>query len=137
GDGAILAALQRLDPGYSITAAELRILKQLLCGLNHSDAAAPDGVSHETKRTQFKSLCRKLGVRSQNELTSSVLTRILLNLAAGNPQRASRGDRLFVELVHEFVPNARTFLLSGRSGTDHRFIDVGPEVGTPVVFLHS
>lgn len=40
GDGAILAALPRLDPGYSITAAELRILKQLLCGLNLSGAAA-------------------------------------------------------------------------------------------------
>ena len=94
-------------------------------------------MSHETKRTQFKSLCRKLGVRSQNELTSAALTRILLNFASGNSHHASRGDRLFVELVHEFVPKARTFLLSGPSGTDHRFIDVGPMGGTPVVFLHS
>lgn len=137
GDGAILAALPLSGPGYSVSAAELRILKQLLCGFNLSGAATQDGVSHETKRTQFKSLCRKLGVRSQNELTSAALTRILLNLAAGSPQHASRGDRLFVELVHEFVPKARTFLLSGLSGTDHRFIDVGPVGGTPVVFLHS
>ena len=136
-DEAILAALPVVSRESSVTASELRILKQLLCGFNLSDAATRDNVSHETKRTQFKSLCRKLGARSQNELTSAALTRILLNLTIGNTEAASGGDRLFIELAREFIPDARAFLLNGASGMDHRFLDIGPIGGRPVVFLHS
>lgn len=136
-DEAILATLPVVSRENPVTASELRILKQLLCGLNLSEAAAQDAVSHETKRTQFKSLCRKLGARSQNELTSVALTRILLNLSVGNAATVSSGDRLFIELAREFMPEARAFLLSGAAGADHRFLDIGPVDGRPVVFLHS
>lgn len=134
-DAAILDASLLPGAGYAITSSELRVLKQLLCGFNLSEAAARDTVGHETKRSQFKSLCRKIGVHSQNELTRTILIRVLLNLVAIS-LRPSDSDRLFTALCRQFIPEARTFLLSG-SGTDQRFIDVGPVSGTPVIFLHS
>lgn len=136
-DAAILQALRVLDNESPLSGSELRLLKQLLCGLNLREAATRDRVSHETKRTQYKSLARKLGAHSQNELTGKTLARILLDLTTNQAAPASGGDRLFVDLAREFMPDARTVRLHGASGADHRFLDVGPLDGRPVVFVHS
>lgn len=63
-----------------IAPAELRLVKQLLGGYSLHEAAACDSVVYETKRSQYKSLARKLGVRSQLDLAGVLLTQIMLDL---------------------------------------------------------
>ncbi len=136
-DTEILAALSGTGQDGALTDSELRLLKQLACGLTLPAAADIDGVSHETKRTQFKSLARKLKVRSQNALANKVLMHLLLDLDSallGNP---ADSDDHFIALIHEFMPDARAFQLWSPRGTRHRFIDIGPVTGHPVALVHS
>ncbi|MEQ8601114.1 MAG: alpha/beta hydrolase [Devosia sp.] len=126
-----------LVAGEQPTKAELRVLKQLLCGIGLSVAAKADGVGHETKRSQYKSLARKLGVRSQAELSSRVLAHLLFEHRNDADSPPSAHDDLFVDLIEAFVPAARVARLRSRNGEWHRFIDIGPVSGHPIILLHS
>lgn len=119
------------------TKAELRVLKQLLCGIGLSVAARADGVGHETKRSQYKTLARKLGVRSQAELSSRVLAHTLFERTAEAGLPPPAHDDVFVDLIEAFLPAARAARLRSRDGEWHRFIDIGPVSGHPVILLHS
>ncbi|WP_295808198.1 hypothetical protein [uncultured Nitratireductor sp.] len=79
---------RRMGPSR-ITPAELRLLKQLLGGLTLHEAATADAVGYETKRSQYKSLAKKLRVRSQFDLAGSTVTQIMLHLD-GSGWRNSR-----------------------------------------------
>lgn len=141
GDGMMIHSLRGILRQGEITAAELRLLKQLICGAGLAEAARTDGVSHETRRTQFKSLSRKLGARSQGELTGRAIMRLLMNPDPLSPNLApSSGDRqsddLFALLMDEFLPDARCHTLQGPNGIRHRFVDLGPHDGRPVIFVH-
>src|SRR5690606_23798144 len=48
GDGVVEDMLSDLAQGKRIPRSELRLAKQLVCGSNLSEAAARDGLSHET-----------------------------------------------------------------------------------------
>lgn len=134
-DAALFEAVGEVATGATLFASERRLLKQIVCGFNLSDAAMLDGVSHETKRSQFKSLARKLGGGSQTKVAGKVLTSILLGLVSGS-RAGPPHDDYFDDLAREFIPRARTLRLRGRAGRSHRFIDVGPINGRPVVMLH-
>lgn len=141
GDDLIIRSLRRIMRQGEMTAAELRLLKQLVCGAGLVEAARADGVSHETKRTQFKSLSGKFDARSQGELTGRVISHLLMNSGQMRPSLApSIGDRqtdnLFIALLDEFLPGARCHKLQGPGGIRHRFIDLGPADGRPVIFVH-
>ncbi|WP_048646091.1 alpha/beta hydrolase [Nitratireductor soli] len=136
-DKQILNKLQAIAPGGQISASELRLLKHLICGATLSEAASRDGVSHETKRSQFKSLSRKLGVRSQNELANKVLMHILLAPDMVENGTAVEPSDYFIDLTSEFMPFARTLQLWSKSGTKHRFVDLGPVSGRPAALVHS
>lgn len=135
-DEAIVLALAPLIQGGKLTAAELRLLKQIVCGMDLADAARSDGVSRETRRSQFKALSRKLGCRSQVEVVSRVLAHLLFEPARPAHRSAGTEITLYRDLVREFIPQARTFELTGPSGILHRFIDLGPPDGRPVAFVH-
>lgn len=126
-----------LVKGEQPTKAELRVLKQLLCGIGLSVAARADGVGHETKRSQYKSLARKLGVRSQAELSSRVLAHTLFERRTEASPPPAVHDDVFVDLIEAFLPAARAARLRSRDGEWHRFIDIGPVSGHPVILLHS
>lgn len=135
-DEAIIRYLRPLIHHGRMTAAELRLLKQLICGADLAEAARADGVAHETKRSQFKSLARKLDARSQGELTSRALAHLLMG-SMGKPTGGGQGtDNLFIALADEFMPGARCHKLQGTGRTRHRFIDLGPLDGRPVIFVH-
>lgn len=135
-DEAIVRCLRPIIDQGQITAAELRLLKQLICGCDLAEAARADGVAHETKRSQFKSLARKFGARSQGELTSRALAHLLMG-SMGKPTGGGQGtDNLFIALADEFMPGARCHKLQGTGRTRHRFIDLGPFDGRPVIFVH-
>ncbi|MDZ4382900.1 MAG: alpha/beta hydrolase [Parvibaculum sp.] len=135
-DGAMVHALRGILRGEEMTAAELHLLKQLICGAGLAEAARADGVSHETRRTQFKSLSRKFGVRSQAELTSRAIVQLLLESGAARPTAHPGTDDRFIALADEFLPGARCHELQGPDGARYRFIDLGPADGRPVVFVH-
>lgn len=135
-DSSMVHALRGILRQEEMTAAELRLLKQLICGTGLAEAARADGVSHETRRTQFKSLSRKFGVRSQAELTSRAIVQLLLESGAARPPARPGTDDRFIALAGEFLPGARCHELQGPDGARHRFIDLGPVDGRPVVFLH-
>jgi pimeloyl-ACP methyl ester carboxylesterase len=119
-----------------LSGAEFRLLKQLICGLNLSEAAAHDSIGHETKRSQFKSLARKLGVRSQTELVARTVTQILLMTGRTGLADDSE-EQAFAALIRAFIPSARTYQLPGDNGYVHRVVDIGPLQGRPVILLHS
>lgn len=135
-DGAIARALRSILCGAEMTAAEMRLLKQLVCGVDLAEAARADGVSHETKRTQYKSLARKFGARSQGELTVRTLAHLLINPGVFALSDAYANNDLFAALADEFLPHARCHVLQGPDKVRHRFIDLGPGDGRPVVFVH-
>lgn len=58
---------------WGLTAAEARVLRELLQGRTRQEIASKLGLSVETVRTQVKSLFRKLGVGGARELWPSVL----------------------------------------------------------------
>ncbi|MDX1037038.1 alpha/beta hydrolase [Sinorhizobium medicae] len=134
-DSALFDAVGKLASDEPLFASERRLLKQLICGFNLAAAAALDGVSHETKRSQFKSLARKLGGGSQAEIASRALSRVFLEIASVSRPRVPHDD-YFDDLLREFAPGARTLRLCCRSGKSHRFVDVGPVDGRPAVMLH-
>lgn len=82
-----------------IAPAELRLLKQLLGGMTLHEAAASDAVGYETKRSQYKSLAKKLRVRSQLDLTGSTLTQIMLHLEGLSDRRRDAPTRKSTDAV--------------------------------------
>ena len=136
-DAEITAGLGTLGGEGPVTPTELRLVKQLVCGYNLAEAARADDVGHETKRTHYKALARKLGVRSQAELTTRVLSTILIDLPVPAADTVPGPDDVFDDLMREYVPDVRTFHLKGSDGRRHRFLDIGPVSGRPVVMVHS
>lgn len=135
-DSGIAHRLEGIGLQEAISSAELHLLKQLLGGTDLAGAARSDGVSHETRRSQFKSLARKLAARSQGELVSRVLTQLLEDPASPSPSIGHWGDGLFIALCEEFLPDAHCHLLQGASGAFHPIIELGPPEGRPVILVH-
>ncbi|WP_306151513.1 hypothetical protein [Roseovarius sp. MMSF_3281] len=77
-DNALRELMDEHIVGVGLSPAELRLLKQVLGGRTLHQAADTDDVSYETKRSQYKSLARKLGAHSQVELSGLVFTRLML-----------------------------------------------------------
>ncbi|WP_324762450.1 alpha/beta hydrolase [Sinorhizobium meliloti] len=134
-DSTLFDAADELAGDLTLYPSEQRLLKQLVCGFNLTAAAALDGVGHETKRSQFKSLARKLGGGSQAEIAGRALSRIFLEIASVPGEGVSQDD-YFDDLLRQFAPEARTLRLRSRTGQSHRFVDIGPIGGWPVVMLH-
>jgi pimeloyl-ACP methyl ester carboxylesterase/DNA-binding CsgD family transcriptional regulator len=119
-----------------LSTGEIRVLKQVICGIDLADAARADGVTRETKRTQFKSVARKFECHSQVEVASLSLTRLLLALRAEPAASINGGDALFRELAGRFLPEGRTLEIVADSGQRHRFVDIGPHDGRVIAMAH-
>lgn len=135
-DSEIIRILTPVLNGQSLSPSELRVLKQIIGGMDLSGAARSDGVGHETKRSQFKSLARKLASRSQTALIARVLPLLLLDPQRTECHEAQSLDDYFAEAIREFIPSARFFHLGGTGAAQHRFVELGPLWGRPVAFIH-
>jgi DNA-binding CsgD family transcriptional regulator len=71
-DAPLGAAAEVLRSGFSLTAAELRLVASLLDGGSLSHAARKQRLSHATLRSQLKSVFEKTGTHRQSELVSLV-----------------------------------------------------------------
>jgi len=119
-----------------LTKAERRMIFQLCAGLTLSEAASSDDVTHETKRSQTKSSCSKLGCNGQKDLVSLALSQLVQLLSVSNTE----ADH--VRIAEQFVADhlyddAR--LTVQRLSNDHllRLLEAGPADGTPVLVFHG
>ena len=123
--------------GETPTAAELGLLKVLLCGGSLRDASRIDGRSYETKRNQLASLKAKAGLNGQSELLQTIA--VLLVEAAQAPVATASAQmhalQTFMEehyasghRLHRMMPPSRRELIVA---------DIGPVTGQPVIFIHS
>lgn len=102
---------------FSLTAAEMRVLRLLALGENGASIAEAVGRTRETIKSQIKSICGKLGVSSQNEILATV--------------------RQVESRVARAAPTQKTVLtgelLELPGGAKIAFKTYGPETGIPFV----
>jgi len=129
-------ALKIIYPEHDLTVAEKRTLCFVLCGFSMREAADLDGVAHDTKRSQIKSVKSKTGLSRQTDLATYTLTRLLLD--AKSNQVGTNHSHEFVRDYHKaHLPSGvRLHVLVGNSGRHHRVLDMGPADGKAFIALH-
>jgi pimeloyl-ACP methyl ester carboxylesterase/DNA-binding CsgD family transcriptional regulator len=127
----------QLFPDSGLTATEVRLVMQIVCGYTLREAAVADNVSYETKRTQYKSISSKTGMPRQSDLAVFVTARLSLELRSGF-YTASRGIQSTFE-VHKQVmhPSVQLHVSADSDGAMHRIMDMGPRNGKPYLVLHG
>lgn len=119
-----------------LTAAERRVVFQVIMGLRARDAAALDGVGLETKRTQIKSATNKLASGGQTELVRTLIGQ-LFHLVSASDSVAIQG-RIAEEFVARQMPqDCRVMTLRLRTGRYLRLLEAGSPMGKPVVVMHG
>ena len=130
------ALIDRFDGKRHVTAAEKRMLFQLVAGFGPREAAEADGVSFETKRAQVKSLCSKLDCGGQTDLVRRAIGQLVYLLHLPRPDVA---DALVAETFarRHLPPSVRLsiHLLDHRRAL--RVFEVGPASGRPVLVAHG
>jgi len=119
-----------------LTPSEIRMVYQIVTGLNPSIAAKVDAVSTETKRTHLKSAMAKLDCHRQVELVRLCIGQLIHLLyvceaETSHTQLIERfGDKYFghtARLCVQRLPNGRVV----------RFWEFGPSNGNPVFVMHG
>lgn len=137
----ILNTLGAIAPDTELSSAEYHLLMQILSGDTLKEASVKDQVAYETKRSQFKSLSARIGLRTQSE----VIRVFLLGLSVYVPENlekrpqpepvAQKPDHDFLNLYYPDV--FRIHKITTGANRVLRVIETGPIDGTPVIFLHS
>jgi pimeloyl-ACP methyl ester carboxylesterase len=118
----------------SLTGSEFRLASQLLQGLDLKQAAAADETGYETKRSQFKSLAGKLGLRGQSEVMRVLTTQAMQELAhLAQPNNQTELDCYALTYLPREV---RRLTIVTPTGESVRVLDFGPVMGRPFVILH-
>lgn len=117
-----------------LSTAESRVAVQLLQGDSLKSAAKADDVGYETKRTHFKVLSAKLGIRGQSEVVRILTAQLLQSLAYFvRPQEHADLDHY----AGKFLPlEVRRLNIVAMAGGVVPVLDYGPVTGTPLVVLH-
>lgn len=110
---------------FGLTPAECEVARGIIGGQSLELLAAARGRSHQTVRTQVKSILRKLELRTQAELIRMVAALMQMDAA---PELLSRTGRDPV--------TARATIMRGR-GRVLDVVAIGPERGRPVLFIHG
>lgn len=110
---------------FGLTAAECEIARGVIGGLSTEQLAEQRGRSEQTVKTQFKSVLRKLELRTQAELIR--MTAALMQMDSA--PRLLRG-------AEETGGASRSSLMLGR-GRVLDVVAIGPDTGRPVLFIHG
>jgi len=129
--------VDEIFPDCRLTQSEVRIILLLLCGYTIKEAAELDNVSHETKRSQLKSVSDKTGFSRQADLQVYVSNRLIIELRDGFYSRDRSLKHIFETHNRVMHPAVNLHVLVDPSGTTHRIMDMGPRSGKPVVVLHA
>lgn len=128
--------MQIFNPPASLTASEQRICFQTVAGLSLREAASVDNVSVETKRSQMKSLCRKMQCSGQADILRKVLGQMVHFLSI------SEAEAAHARLAEQFVTNHLSKHVSLTikrlpNGRIMRMLECGPIGGRPVIMIHG
>lgn len=120
--------------GDTLTGAETRLAIQMLLGVDLRTAAQQDDISYETKRSQFRTLSSKLGVRGQTEVVRLLTTQVIQKMAhLAQPQCQSDLETYAAQYL---PPQVRRLSLTAATGDPVPVLDYGPVTGTPMIVLH-
>jgi pimeloyl-ACP methyl ester carboxylesterase/DNA-binding CsgD family transcriptional regulator len=112
-----------LTASFSLSRAEVEIVRHLLAGLSLRDIAVQTGRSEHTIRNQSKAVLAKTGAPGQVDLIRLVVYLI-------NQDSRGRGRRAAAPAL------ART-IMQMRSGKAMQLYSMGPPDGVPVIFIHG
>ena len=117
-----------------LTGAEFRLALQLMQGHDLKQAAAADETGYETKRSQFKSLAGKMGLRGQSEVVRVLTTQMMQSLAhLAQPSKTTDLD----DYAATYLPaQVRRLTIISPTGDRVPVLDYGPMNGAPLVVLH-
>jgi len=137
----MIKILRDAAPDADLSNAELRLLLQILSGLTLRESAKLDGVSYETKRSQFKSLAMRTGFRTQSEVirvSLLALTAHALDQAGTQSSENETGTDTDQEFLNFFYPNIFRYhgITMGKKRR-LRVIEAGPISGNPIIYVHS
>ncbi|MDB4224899.1 hypothetical protein N9850_14125, partial [Granulosicoccus sp.] len=119
----------------SFTPAELRLVAQILSGLQLKTAANEDNVSLETKRSHLKTIMGKLQVSRQQDVIRILLPELMRLTDPSSWDK--EGQLTFNQYARDFLPRkVRCQRISNPHGKTVRVIDYGPVRGKPVLVLH-
>ena len=135
--------LRNIAPHEELSSAELNLLLQLLSGKSLRDAADADAVSYETKRSQFKSLATRTGLRTQGDVVRVFLLSLFVSASKEHESNvvdyaATDRRKDCREFLEAYYPGKfRHHEISTSNCRNLRIIETGPLSGMPVIYLHS
>jgi len=120
----------------NLTAAESRVVSQVVAGLSLAESAQMDGLQTETRRGQLKRACAKLSVSGQGALIRLVLSQAIHLLFVIDEQM--RASTSISDLASNHLPeNVRVELHQMADGRHFRLFEVGDPDGRPVIVSHG
>ena len=118
-----------------LTNSELRLAIVLSSGLTLQEAAAQDGTSYQTKRTQLKSVFSKTGHAKQHALAASVGSELATFFEKFH--RAKEETAFQWRSYAKFLPSGvRAGILYDPAGDAVPYLDYGPADGDVTFVLH-
>lgn len=129
--------------GEPLTDSETATLVLVARGMSIREIAAIHGTTYETRRSQLKSIQRKLAIGSSKELVYQVNSQIGRRMFADlfeimRRNQVNQSDRADLRLIdRHYGPTARVLECSGREQDRLVALEIGPAQGTPVLVFHS
>lgn len=119
-----------------LTAAERRMIFQIVIGLHPKVAASADNLSVETKRSHLKNACSKLNCSGQPELMRLLLGQMIHILYMCEAETSHM--QVIEKFTSDFIGrSARLSVQRLFNGRLMRFWEFGPANGRPVLMIHG
>lgn len=128
--------LEHFNPRSNLTAAEIRAVFQVVAGYSLREAAALDGGSVETKRTQIKSACSKMQCSGQVDLVRTVIGQ-MFHLVSIADAEASHSEAVESFIGRHFPADVSVNVRRLSDGRLVTLLEAGPASGTPVIVVHG
>ncbi len=128
--------LDLMQPDRHFTAAEQRVMFQIVGGLTLREAAESDGVAFETKRAHIKGVMSKTYSADQKDLVRTMLGQLvhLLSLSEGETAHAGPAEAFVARYLSE---DAKLIVRRLPNGRVMRLLTCGPDSGRPLVMIHG
>lgn len=135
-EGVFSDVLQVFNGDAGLTAAETRLLFQLVSGVSLKTAAEVDGLSFETKRAHLKNASAKLNLNGQVDVVRRLmgqLVHLLLLCEIGRD-----GIEVAETFTRDVLPRGTSLATQPTDREQRlRIWDVGPRNGRPVLLCHG
>ncbi len=128
--------LRLFNSTANLTAAEQRMVYQLMMGFGPGEAAVADNVSVETKRSQLKKASSKLHCTGQLEIVRLLMGQMIhiLYLCEAETSHMDATEKFTTDFLGNYIKLSAQRLSNGRL---MRYWELGPQDGTPVLLIHG